>query len=197
MLSAPISPRAIDGRYYVALDMGADPQMIPFDRRGLAALYKRDLNLDPRRIVGFARNISLFTEEQVMAMTAPSAVEHLPTDLFNPGLLFSGVYEDGWIAEAAKFRLGSSGQSRSVRITVHLPGVGALSAGAMIDVLVDGQQMERRRLVPGDVELVVPVTPATGPRWVEIRFDTTERLPQPDSRIVSVLLKSIALSEDE
>jgi hypothetical protein len=197
VLSDPIAPRTIDGRYYVALDMGVDPQMVPYERHGLGAQYNRQLNLDPRRIVGFARNISLVTEEQARAMSPPTAIAHFPADLFAAGLLFSGVYEDGWMAEAAKFRLGSDHQTSSVRITAHLPGAFARLSGAMFEVLVDGQSVARRRLAPGDFELQAAIPRATGPRWVELRVDATDRLPSPDQRIASILLKSVALEGGE
>jgi hypothetical protein len=197
VLSDPIAPRAIDGRYYVALDMGADPQGIPYERQGISVLYNRHLNLDPRRIVGYARNISLVTEEQARAMNPPTAIAHFPADLFVAGLLFSGVYEDGWMAEAAKFRLGSDHQISSIRITAHLPGAFARLSGAMLEVLVDGRSVAQRRLAPGDVELQAAIPPATGPRWIELRVDATDRLPSPDQRIASILLKSIALEGDE
>jgi hypothetical protein len=33
----------------------------------------------------------------------------------------------------------------------------------------------------------------TGPRWIELRADKSARLPAPDGRLVSMLLKSIKL----
>jgi hypothetical protein len=197
VLSEPIAPRTIDGRYYVALDMGVDPERIPYERHGLGALYNRQLNLDPRRIVGFARNISLVTEEQARAMSPPTAIAHFPADLFAAGLLFSGVYEDGWMAETAKFRLGSDHQTNAVRITAHVPGDLTRLSGAMFEVLVDGRSVAQRRLAPGDVEVQAAIPPATGPRWIELRVDAIDRLPSPDQRIASILLKSIALGGGE
>jgi hypothetical protein len=193
VLSEPIVPRAIGGHFYLALDMGAEPRKFPYERSGITALYNRDLNPDPRSIVGFARNISLLTEEEVRAMSPPPAIEHFPADLFSPGLLFSGVYEDGWMAEAAKFRLGADRPTNSVRISAEVPGLNRFAAGAMIEVLVDGRYIDRRRLEPGDLALQLPIDAAAGPRWVELRVDTTERLPIPDGRIASIRLKSIAV----
>ena len=197
MLSDPIAPRTIEGHHYIAIDMGTEPRRIPYERHGISALYNGNLNFDPRRIVGFARNISLLTEEQANALTAPMAIAHIPADLFAPGLLFSGIYEDGWIAEAAKFRLGSDQPTSSIRIAAQTPGVDPRLSGAVLEVLVDGRSVVQRRLRPGDFDLRVAIPPAAGARWIELRVDRTARLTPPDHRVASILLKSIALEGGE
>jgi hypothetical protein len=193
VVSGSIKPRNIGGHYYIAVDMGAEPRRVPYWRSGIAAAYNRDLNLDPRNIVGFARNISFVTEDQLNLLPPPTSIERFPDDLRMPGLLFAGVYEDGWMAEAAKFRLGADDRSNSIRIALQLPSYKALGAGAMADILVDGQSIARRRIDPGDLEWYIPMAPAAGPRWIELHVDKTERLPAPDGRLVSVRLMSISL----
>jgi len=182
VLSSPIQPRIIGGRSYLALDMGADPL-----KPGAG---------DPRRIVGFARNISVVTEEQVHAMRSPQAIERFPEDLLNPGLLFSGIYEDGWVADAARVQLGSETQAKSIRIKGELPGIGGLREGARIAIFVDGKELAQRRLAPGAFQLQVGIPAAAGLRWVELRVDNTDRLSPDDPRVASIRLMSIELTGD-
>ncbi len=193
VLSEPIAPRVIDGRSYLAVDMGIEARKFPFERRGVSALYNRNLNRDPRSIVGFTRNISLVTEEQVRALEPPAAITDFPAGLFASGLLFSGVYEDGWMAEAAKFRLGAKGPANSLQVRAEVPGFGRLSSGVTIEILIDGRSVDSRRIGPGKIDLRVPVEPAAGARWIELRIDTTDRLPGGDGRIGSMRLERVAL----
>jgi hypothetical protein len=193
MVSEPLVPRVIDGHFYVAVDMRADAQRFAGKGRGLAAIYKQRFGLDPRIITGFARNISLVTEEQFRAMKPPESVSHFPTDLLDGGLLFSGIYEDGWIAEVARIRLGSEKKVRSLRIDGHVPSLNQLNAGATLKVLVDGQQVAQRQLAPGDLELQAAIPEIEGPRWIELRVDRADRLSTEDQRVASIRLRSIEL----
>ena len=122
VLSEPLTPREIDGHFYLALDMGVDAVRFPSERHGLAALYGTQLGDDPRHLVGFARNISLLTPEQVAALTPPPAIAAFPAGLFDPGLLYSGVSEDGWLADKAWFELALPGSSNLVHVTGEIPG---------------------------------------------------------------------------
>ena len=192
VLSEPITPMAIDGRFYIAIDMRAEPRRILRDRRGLMALYNRHLNLDPRSVVGFIRNISLVTDDQI-SIPAPPSIQSIPAGLFQPGLLFSGVYEDGWMADIARFKLGSTKDSRLLRIKGYVPGFNPRLATATLKVLVDGEQVAQRQISAGDFELEAIIPSANGPRWIELRVAATDRLSADDSRIASILLRSIAL----
>jgi hypothetical protein len=182
MLSEPLIPRKIDGHFYIAVDMHSEPQ-----RRGT----------DVRRITGYARNISLVAEDEVNAMKPPQLISRFPADLFDPGLLFSGLYEDGWMAEVARVRLATERKVGNIRVKGQVPGFNRLRAGTTIEVMVDGQQVARRQLLPGDFELqaAIPATTA-GPRWIELRADTTDRLSAADQRPASIRLISLELIED-
>jgi len=192
VLSEPITPMAINGRFYIAIDMRAEPRRITRDRRGLMALYNRHLGLDPRRIVGFTRNISLVTDDQI-SVPAPHSIQSFPAGLFQPGLLFSGVYEDGWMADIARFKLGSTKDSRLLRIKGYVPGFNPRLATATLKVLVDGEQVAQRQISTGDFDLEAIIPSANGPRWIELRVAATDRLSARDPRIASILLRSIAL----
>jgi hypothetical protein len=186
MLSEPLVPRNIDGHFYVAVHMHAEPQRIRGEGKGTIA----------RRITGYARNISLLTENEVNAMKPPESIAGFPAGLFDPGLLFSGLYEDGWIADVARVRLGSQRKVASIRVKGQVPGFNRLRAGVTIGVVVDGKEVARRQLRAGDFELQAAIPATAGPRWIELRADTTDRLSAADQRVASIRLISLELVED-
>jgi len=194
VITAPIAPRIIGGRAYIAVDMGAEPRRFGANRRGVLGLYNRTLGFDPRAIVGFVRNLSLVSPEQLAALAAPpAAVDRFPAGLFAPGLLYSGFYEDGWVGEVVRLRLALPGESRRLRVSGLMPGFREQLRSIGIEIVVDGESVLRRRLDPGDFTLAPEIQPAAGPRMVELRFDAADRLSPSDPRIASVLLRSIAL----
>jgi len=192
MLSPPITARTIDGRAYVAVDMGVAPQRMRTFRRGLANLYNRHLSLDPRSIVGWTRNISLLTEEEVGALTPPAGIDRFPAGLFHQGLLFTGLAEDGWMTAIARMRLGAS-DARTIRVIGSVPNVSGLASGLTIELTVDGRSVARQTVAPGDFEVRAAMPAGSGPRWIELHADRSARLTPPDGRLVSMLLKSIKL----
>jgi hypothetical protein len=189
MLSGPIVPRMVDGHVYLAIDMGMAPLQFDVERKGMLGLYNRRLSLDPRSVVGFVRNISLVPEQKVAEMVPPAAVDSFPRDLFAPGLLFSGICEDGWIAEVAKLRLSARGESRELRISGSLPGQ-ASSESTVLAISADGQLRTTRAIEPGSFELRAMVA-SEGAHWIEIRADRVRRLSAPDPRVVSVRLHAV------
>jgi hypothetical protein len=195
MLSVPVTPRTIDGRTYVAIDMGVAPQKIMTPRSGLANLYNRHITLDPRVVVGWVRNISLLAADEVAAMTPPAAIDRFPAGLFHQGLLFSGLAEDGWMAETARVRLAAE-DAHTVRVMGSVPNISDLASGLTIELIVDGQPVTRRTVKPGDFELQAALPEGGGPRWIELRADKSIRLSGPDPRRVSLLVKSIALANE-
>jgi hypothetical protein len=193
VLSAPITPREIDGHFYIALDMGADAARFPSERHGLAALYNGQLHADSRHLVGFARNISLLTPEQVAAIDPPAAISRFPAGLFDPGLLYSGVTEDGWLADKAWFELGLPGPSNFVHVTGDVPGFSPKILGGTVSLLVDGVKVAEGKLMGGAIDLTIPIREASGPREIEFDISGADRIPAPDGRLVSIHLTSLSL----
>jgi hypothetical protein len=192
MLSTPVTARTIEGRTYVAVDMGVPPQRVMTFRRGLANIYNRHLSLDPRSIVGWTRNISLLTEEEAGAMTPPPGIDRFPAGLLHQGLLFSGLAEDGWMAATARIRLGAA-DAKTIRVRGSVPNISELASGLTIELTVDGSVVEGRAVGRGDFELQAAIPAGSAPRWVELRANKSARLPAPDGRLVSMLVKSIKL----
>ena len=193
MLSAPVEPREIDGHYYIALDLDQALNQFQGERHGLAALYNADLALDTRDLVGFVRNISLLTPEQAVALQPPAAVAGFPAGLVAPGLQFSGVAEDGWVADRAWFGLATTGPSDRLRLKGDIAGFSQKLLGGSVKIRVDGDQVGEHKLTPGNLDLDLPIPPKSGPRRIEIEATATDVLPQPDGRLVSFHLGSVEL----
>ena len=99
LYSKPFAPQWIDGHAYAAIDFGVEGTRYPERRRGLMRWLGRNVPLDSRRLVGLARNISLVSEPEYERLSPPSAIATFPRDLGAPALEYSGMYEDGWIAD--------------------------------------------------------------------------------------------------
>src|SRR5262249_27007498 len=132
-------------------------------------------------------------EEQARALRSPQAIKNFPADLLQPGLSFSGIYEDGWIAAVARIQLGSEKKVGRLRIKGVVPGFNRLRAGATIAVVVDDREVARQQFGPGEFELEAAIPAVAGARWIELRSDKSDQLSAADPRVASIMLKSIEL----
>jgi hypothetical protein len=193
VFSPPLTAREIDGASYLAIDMGADSARIPVPRTGLMRAYGQDVAIDGRRIVVFVRDISLVPDDAYAAQTPPRSLERLPQDLANAALEYSGIYEDGWIAEHASVHLARPpGASLLAVRGMALPAPPG-SPTPELTVLVDGREVARRPLV-SEFTLRVEVPPGSSRARVELRVSPLQRLPAPDNRRIGVLLRSIGFA---
>lgn len=193
VLSEAVTPREIDGHYYLALDLGTDPSHFRTERHGLAALYNTALGDDPRSLCGFVRNISLITPAQLAALPIPGAITSVPKDLLQPGLFFSGLSEDAWLADRAWFELALPGPSNLVHMTGMVPGFSPKILGGTAKILIDGTPVSEGKLYAGNFDVTIPIPEATGPREIGFEISGADTLPPPDGRLVTILLTSLSL----
>jgi hypothetical protein len=188
VFSPPLAPQMISNRAYIEIDMGVNGKQFPFRRTGLMKLYGTDINLDPRRLVGFARDISIVSEGEYAKLSPPEKVESFPADLANPDLEYSGIYEDGWISEAAFLALMQPEKATALVVKGMVPKIDDTAFQSELIILVDGKELIRRRLNPGKFE--VRLSPPTGSakRRVDLRFAKFQRLPGGDNRPVAAKL---------
>lgn len=191
VVSPPVTPLTIDGRAYLAIDMGMDGARLPERKEGLMQLYGRDLPVDARYFVAWVRDISLISEGEYQSTAPPSSVSAFPADLKNPGLQYSGIYEDGWVSEHAYFRLSQPGSSGTIRLRGNVPNVGDGNFKTDLKVLVDGRQVADQALSVGDFDLSVPAAGAPGAHTVELQFGKYQVLPHGDGRPVGALLRHV------
>ena len=112
LFSPPARPQTIAEGSYLCLDMGSGGKMFPERRKGIMRMYGNDVRTDPRRITGFVRDISAISEEEYLRMDPPASLKTFPRDLFNANLEYSGIYEDGWVAESEFPGFGRTRESR-------------------------------------------------------------------------------------
>ncbi|MBV9357402.1 MAG: hypothetical protein JO023_17970 [Chloroflexi bacterium] len=189
VFSPVLQPQAIDGRYYVAIDMDVDGKRITDNRQGLMRLYGADVPLDGRHLVGFVRDVSAVSDTQYQQMSAPAAIAQFPNDLANPELEYSGIYEDGWISEDSFVVLNRNAPDAQLVVRGTVPGVNDPAFQEELHVRVDGQEVLQRELGTGDFDVNVGLPDAnTGSRRIELYFSTSQSLSAPDTRQVSGLL---------
>ncbi len=202
VFSQPIEPLVIDGRHYVALNLFRPPDHFPPAKlAGMNLLYNQEVQLDPRLMNGYCRDISLIAEEDYQAMARPLAVRRFPEDLINqPQLEYSGFYEDGWISRECFLVLGAvkAGQRLVIEgMLPELPGNARALADNTVEVRLNGEVVSRTPIGPGKLEIKQVLT-ADAPRLrVELRFAREVPLPSNDQRPIAALLTSVAvLSEN-
>jgi len=191
IFSDPITPIIIADRAFVGVDMGVDGQALPEHRTALMGLFGRDVRVDRRILTAFVRDISAVARDELERLSPPRIVRSFPTDLADPDLEYSGVYEDGWISEAAYFGLSQPPEYSTVVARGSVPQTDRPDFTTELRVLVDGQEVAHQALGVGNFELRAPVTSGAGRRRVELRFSATQQLPAPDSRQVGARVELI------
>ena len=189
LFSAPFEPQRLNRGTYVLLDMGVRGQLFPDHRWGVMRWYGMDLPNDPRRIVGFGRDISAISDEEYQALRPPDYVAKFPDDLAGRDLEYSGIYEDGWIGESSFAVLNQPGHSSVLELSLMVPSILGAASSSHITVLVDGIEVAQKSYGPGKVQLRVPMPSAGGKHRIALAFDRSIHLPEEDNRPVSAQLR--------
>jgi hypothetical protein len=190
VISPPVSPLVVDGVAYVLLDLGAEPKSIEIPRHGLMKMYGTKVPIDPRRMVGFARGISLIDADEVAAAAPPSSISHFPADFANENIQFSGIYEDGWLGDEGFVVLSNDCPGGNVVFRGMFPrGLGLDSIDLTLKVA--GGESVVKHLEPGAFDLELPANP--GRSRIEFSFSKIGRLPGGDNRPATVLLSSVSI----
>jgi hypothetical protein len=143
------------------------------------------------------RDISLVSEEEYARLAPPCALASFPGDLLHPDLEYSGIYENGWVAELAHCTLTHRGGSRLLVVRGQVPMLaGNRNFAQELTVLVDGRPVARRHLGLGDFEVRTEVTGPPGRQRVELHFAHCQHLPAPDNRPVAALLTWVGFEKE-
>ena len=188
VFSKPLRPQIIGGQPYLLLDMGQDGEVPRAHRRGIPGLYSRSVVIDPRYLTSYVRDISLIGEAAYRRLRAPFVVKSFPADLANPDLEYSGIYEDGWVAEHSYIML-AGGNRRDLLVLAEVLS----HPGQRLQVLVDGRAMATSKVAGGTLRLRVPLPAAPSRRRIELRWAGATPLAAPDLRPAAALLKFIGL----
>jgi hypothetical protein len=183
VFSPPLKPQMIAGTPYVMLDMGIAGRLPKAGRTGVENAYGRSVPLDPRFLTSYLRDVSLVSAAEYAGLRPPLALRSFPSDLENPGLEYSGLYEDGWMGGEAYVRL-AGGPATDLVVEGQVPA----GAGKHLELLVNGRRVASVAAPPGPLDVRAPVPASHGTRRVELRFAATVKLKPPDGRPASALL---------
>jgi hypothetical protein len=190
LVSPPVAPQAVGRAGVLVLEIDKPLARNPNRLSGLEALWGADVPRDRRHLAGHLRELSLISEEEYAGFRPPERLAKIPADFAHPHIEFSGFLEDGWVERGALVRLTRPAGDRDLVIRGHCPGHDP-NFRPELTVLVDGSPVLTRALEPGEFELRAPAGSGTGPKWVELRFDRTTRLPAPDHRPASALVRTV------
>lgn len=195
LFSKPLRPFFYEGKFYLAIDLMTNPSRFGESKQNLMALYGASATLDWRNLVAFGRDVSVVSEEDYANLPPSLAIEAFPDDLVaNPGLEFSGIYEDGWVSPQAMIRLGSVSAAANLRIRAEiplLPPMGSLQRELV--VRIDGEIAAKVPLAPGAVSLQLPIKNAERRHLIEFSSDAHFVLGPGDDRPVIFRLSQIRL----
>jgi hypothetical protein len=196
VISEPIQFYERKGRFYVALDFGTNGDYFLSHKTGLMRMFRADIQVDNRQLVGFARDIALVTDAQYRGMEPPRRITSWPADLLaNPALEFSGIYEDGWTSNRAFVILGGARAGERLHIAAQVPSLPrflASSGGGR--VLLNGTLVYQARVKPGNFEIDYTLTADSPRSRVDFFFDEMDHLPAGDDRPVSARLLQVAIT---
>jgi hypothetical protein len=196
--SEPIEPLVIDGRHYVAMNLFRMPDHFPPARlAGMNLLYNQEVQLDPRLMNGYCRDISLVSEEEYQTMPRPREIHRFPEDLIaQPNLEYSGIYEDGWISRECFLVLGAVEAGQQLLIAgmlPELPGKTQPLADNTLELRLNGALVSTTPVGPGQLAIRHELTTAAPFLRIELRFRREAPLPGNDERPVAALLTSVAI----
>jgi hypothetical protein len=194
--STPVSPRKIGNSDYIGIDFGRAGSFFEQDRSGPMGMFGNNIKLDIRKTVAFARDISYISPEQYTAFKRPVAVRTFPDVLGNPGLEYSGIFEDGWISDVAYVIIKSplEGQQGSLYLSGQIPDIGDASFSTNLTIRVNNQVVYKGLHTQGDIKISIPIAEFFSDSEnvkIQVESSALQRLPGGDSRPVSLLLKEL------
>lgn len=191
VVSPPLKPQMIGGLPYVLLDMGRSGQLFEPRRHGLQALWGSNVHVDPRYLTAYVRDISLISSTDYAHFRPPKALSDFPGDLQNPDLVYSGIYDDGWLGSDSFVTL-AGGKATDLVVRASLIPV---QNHQHLTVLDNGRTVLSQTLEPGTVQLGVPIPASAGARRVELRWSSESSLYRGERRRVTARLQFIGLGD--
>ncbi len=198
LVSEPIKPEYFEKNAYIMVDFGEQALPIDKSKTGLMRLYGLKFNLDDRRLVGFTRDISVITEDQYKKLVRPSRISSFPDDLAaNPGLEYSGLYEDGWMAEDAFFKMAPSHPGQVLYFKGYVPDTENFrTKGLDVTVSINGKPTEIVRLKAGQFTLTRLIKEAADVTSITLHFSSAEVYDtHRDKRPVSAFVQEISIGD--
>jgi SAM-dependent methyltransferase len=118
----------------------------------------------------------------------------IPDSLRNPMLEFEGIYDDGWAGPVFSVRLSRPGSATCLHLDAMLPAIDPGVKGCRLSVRIEGQEEKTADIAAGQFQALIPVESTVSQPRVAVSSSTVQRLPPPDEREISILLKSIGFA---
>lgn len=199
VLSDPIEVAQVGTNSYVGIDFGRDGSF--FNRTFTPGWFSRlTARADVRRSVVFLRDVSLVTRNSRDDRRAPKRVVDFPGALADSGFLYSGIFEDGWIAEQAYVVLEVEQEKGTLilRLRGEIPSINGRIFATQVSISINDETVYANRRSSGWVDLSVPVLPrmtSNGSLKISVSCDAVQVLPGGDDRPVCLKLNRIEMLE--
>lgn len=197
VFSPVVEPEFFEQEPYLTVDFGDRPAPILKKKTGLMRLWGVRFNLDDRRLDGFVRDISVLTDEQYRALPRPMRISSFPWDLVqHPGLEYSGVFEDGWVAEDAYFKLGPSHPGQVLTFKGYVPDTpGFRETGLDLTVSINQKPTEVVRLSTGEFTLTRLIKEPADITSISLHFSDAQMYGDDDTRALSAFVREISVED--
>jgi hypothetical protein len=196
--SQVIKPEYYEGQAYFMIDFGDVPRVINKPKTGLMRWYGLEYALDDRRLIGFTRDISVVSDEQYQAMRRPTRVSRFPQDLLDyNGLEYSGIYEDGWTAQDAYFKLAASHAGQVLYFKGFIPDIPRFAKeGVNLTVSINNHPTEVVNLKAGKFTLTRLIKETSEITSISLHFsDSLVYNDREDKRAVSAFVDEISIND--
>jgi hypothetical protein len=193
-----IKPEYFEQQAYITLNFNEYPHVIVKPPSGLMRLYGQKYALDDRRLIGFTRDISVITDAQYQALPRPTKISDFPDDLARyPGLEYSGLYEDGWIADDSYFKLGASHPGQVLYFKGYIPDNAKFRAKGMdLTISINDKPTEVVHLTAGDFILTRLIKEPAAITSISMHFSDSEVFDSGvDLRPVSASVREISIGD--
>jgi hypothetical protein len=189
VFSPPLRPQEIGGQSYLLLDMGERGYFPPVRRVGLTGLWGGSVQLDPRMLTSYVRNVSLVSSREYRSMSPPASVSRFPHDLGNENFEYSGIFEDGWIGRDAYAVLAPMRASQFVLRADVVP-----ASRQHLTVTINGNRVWSEPVSPGALVVRVPMARHTGREVVRLHWSVANRLSPRDPRPAPARLRFLGFA---
>ena len=183
LYSEPITPVKVDKLMVLGIDLGVDGRP--------SGSNEEDGALGPRWATTRVRDISLVSDQEYRSLRPPALIDKFPAGLADKALEYSGLYEDGWMAERAFLRL--AGPPKPVRFVLNgmVPRDPKTTNISELVVRIDGVERARYVLQQGGFEVAFELEASLKPIRVDLVTNGAIRLGPQDARPASILIRSI------
>lgn len=195
--SPVLKPEYFEKQAYLTIDFADQPRPIDKPKTGLMRAWGEKFNLDDRRLVGFTRDISIITDEDYRKLPRPTRIGEFPWDLIRyPGFEYSGMFEDGWMAYDAWFKMGPSHPGQVLTFKGFVPKTERFeTTGIDVTVSINGKPTEIVNLKTGEFTLTRLIREAAEITSIALHFSDAQVYGGEDPRPFSAFVREISIDD--